>query len=107
KNSSEPGARQARIDLRRATAHCARICPFQPPEASMREDPVSYKDGDTTLKGFVVYDDAKQGKRPGILVLHEWWGITKHVMDEARHVAGQGYTAFVADLYGEGKTADN
>jgi dienelactone hydrolase len=72
----------------------------------MREDPVTYKDGDTTLKGFVVFDEAKQGKRPGILVLHEWWGITKHVMDEARHFAGQGYTAFVADLYA-GKSADN
>lgn len=75
--------------------------------AQITETPVAYKDGDTTLKGFVVYDEAKQGKRPGILVLHEWWGITKHVRDEARQFAGQGYTAFVADLYGEGKTADN
>jgi dienelactone hydrolase len=72
----------------------------------MREEPVTYKDGDTTLKGFVVYDEGRQGKRPGILVLHEWWGITRHVMDEARQFAGQGYTAFVADLYA-GKSADN
>jgi dienelactone hydrolase len=72
----------------------------------MREEPVTYKDGDTTLHGFVVYEDSKQGKRPGIVVLHEWWGITEHVMNEARHFASEGYTAFVADLYA-GKTADN
>lgn len=73
----------------------------------MREDPVTYSDGGTKLQGFVVYDEARQGKRPGIVILHEWWGITQHARDEARYFAGLGYTAFVADLYGEGKTADN
>ena len=75
--------------------------------AAVKEEPVTYKDGDTTLKGFVVYDDAKKGKRPGIVVVHEWWGITKHTRDEARKFAEQGYTAFVADMYGDAKTADN
>ncbi|HEX2651276.1 MAG TPA: dienelactone hydrolase family protein [Burkholderiales bacterium] len=76
-------------------------------QAAIHEEPVTYKDGDTVLKGFVVYDDAKKGKRPGIVVVHEWWGITKHTRDEARRFARQGYTAFVADMYGEAKTADN
>lgn len=76
-------------------------------QAAVKEEPVTYKDGDTTMKGFVVYDDAKKGKRPGIVVVHEWWGITKHVREEARKLAGQGYTAFVADMFGDGKTADN
>jgi dienelactone hydrolase len=76
-------------------------------QAAVKEEPVTYKDGDTTLKGFVVYDDAKKGKRPGIVVVHEWWGITKHTRDEARKFAEQGYTAFVADMYGDAKTADN
>ena len=75
--------------------------------AAVREEPVTYKDGDTTLKGYVVYDDAKKGKRPGILVVHEWWGITKHVRDSARDLAGKGYTAFIVDMYGDGKTADD
>ena len=78
-----------------------------PAQAAVKEEPVTYKDGATTMKGFVVYDDAKKGKRPGVIVVHEWWGITKHVRDEARKLAGQGYTAFVADMYGEAKTADN
>ena len=78
-----------------------------PAYAAIKEKPVTYKDGDTTMKGFVVYDDAKKGKRPGIVMVHEWWGITKHVHNEARKFAQQGYTAFIADMYGDAKTADN
>ena len=74
--------------------------------AAIKEEPITYKDGDTTLNGFVVYDDAVKAKRPGIVVVHEWWGITPHVRGEARKFAEQGYTAFVADMYA-GKTADN
>src|SRR3954467_6317679 len=75
--------------------------------AAIKEEPVTYKDGETTMKGFVVYDDAVKGKRPGIVVVHEWWGITKHTHSEARRFAQKGYTAFVADMYGDAKTADN
>jgi len=74
--------------------------------AAIKEEPVTYKDVDTTLHGFIVYDDAVQGKRPGIVVVHEWWGITAHTRSEARKFAEQGYTAFVADMFA-GKTADN
>jgi dienelactone hydrolase len=76
-------------------------------QAAIKEEPVTYKDGDTTLKGFVVYDDAVKGKRPGIVLVHEWWGITKHMHNEARRFAQNGYTAFIADMYGDAKTADN
>jgi dienelactone hydrolase len=75
--------------------------------AALKEEPVTYKDGDTVLKGVMVYDDARKAKRPGIIVVHEWWGITKHTRAEARRFAQQGYTAFVADMYGDAKTADN
>lgn len=75
--------------------------------AAIKEEAVSYKDGDTVMKGFIVYDDAVAGKRPGVVVVHEWWGITKHVRDEARNYANQGFTAFVADMYGDARTADN
>ncbi len=78
-----------------------------PALAAIKETPVTYSDGQTTMKGFVVYDTAKSGKRPGIIMVHEWWGITKHIHNEARRLAGQGYTAFIADMYGDAKTADN
>lgn len=73
----------------------------------IKEEPVTYRDGSTVMKGFIVYDDAHRAKRPGVIVVHEWWGITRHVHEEARKLAAQGYTAFIADMYGDGKTADN
>ena len=75
--------------------------------AAIKEEPVTYKDADTTMKGFIVYDDARKGKRPGIVLVHEWWGITKHMHNEARRFARNGYTVFIADMYGDAKTADN
>jgi dienelactone hydrolase len=75
--------------------------------AAIKEEPVTYTDGQTTMKGFVVYDDAITAKRPGIIMVHEWWGITPHIHSEARKYAQAGYTAFIADMYGEAKTADN
>ena len=58
--------------------------------AAIREEPVTYTDGETTMKGFVVYDDAIVAKRPGIVMVHEWWGITPHIHSEARKLAQQG-----------------
>jgi dienelactone hydrolase len=78
-----------------------------PAHGAIREEPVTYKDGGTDMKGFLVYDDAVKDKRPGLVIVHEWWGITKHVHGEARKFAEQGYTAFIADMYGDAKTADN
>jgi dienelactone hydrolase len=89
-----------------ATALCA-FAVTANANAAVKEEPVTYKDGETAMKGFVVYDDAVQGKRPGIVMVHEWWGITKHIHSEAHKFAQQGYTAFIADMYGDAKTADN
>jgi len=75
--------------------------------AAIKEEAVTYQDGDTVLKGFVVYDDASMAKRPGIIVVPTWWGINKHMLDEARSYANEGYTAFVADMIGEGKSPDH
>jgi dienelactone hydrolase len=75
--------------------------------AAIKEVPVTYSDGQSTMKGFVVYDDAAKGKQPGIVMVPEWWGITKHIHNEAHKFAQQGYTAFIADMYGDAKTADN
>ena len=75
--------------------------------AVIKEEPVTYRDGSTMMKGYVVYDDASTAKRPGIVVVHDWWGITQHTRAEARRFAQQGYTVFVADMYGDAKTADN
>jgi dienelactone hydrolase len=83
------------------------LCVAVPAFAAIKQTPVTYGDGEATMKGFVVYDDAKQGRRPGIVMVPEWWGITRHMHNEARRLAREGYTAFIADMYGDAKTADN
>lgn len=68
---------------------------------------VSYKQGDTVMKGFVAYDDSIETVRPGILVIHEWWGHNAYARKRARMLAEMGYTALAVDMYGDGKTADH
>ncbi len=93
--------------LRLGTATLLALLFALPARAAVREVPVTYQDGEATMKGFVVYDDAKKGKHPGIILVHEWWGITKHMHNEARRFAREGYTVLIADMYGDAKTADN
>jgi dienelactone hydrolase len=73
------------------------------PDVKTRE--VEYRQGDTVLQGFLAWDDAQQGKRPGVVVVHEWWGLTDNMRAKARRLAEAGYVAFALDLYGKGKVA--
>ena len=66
---------------------------------------VEYSAQGVVLKGFLAYDDKIQGKRPGILVVHEWWGLNDYARKRAKMLAGLGYTALAVDMYGEGKQA--
>jgi dienelactone hydrolase len=68
---------------------------------------VTYKAGDTAMKGFLAYDDAVKGKRAGVLVVPEWWGANDYARKRARMLAGEGYVALVIDLYGNGQIVDN
>ena len=68
---------------------------------------VEYTAGGVTLKGYLAYDSGIQGKRPGVLVVHEWWGQNEYVRNRARMLAGQGYTALALDMYGQGRIADH
>jgi dienelactone hydrolase len=68
---------------------------------------VTYWDGATRLVGYLAWDDALPGKRPGVVVLPEWWGITDYPKHRAEQLAALGYVAFAADIYGDGKTTDD
>ena len=68
---------------------------------------VEYKSGGITLKGYIAYDNSIKGKRPGVIVIHEWWGLNDYVKSRARQLAKLGYLAIAVDLYGDGKLADN
>jgi len=71
----------------------------------IRGEEVSYESGGVQLKGYLAYDAARSGARPGVLVVHEWWGHNEYVRERARMLAGLGYTAFALDMYGDGKQA--
>jgi len=75
--------------------------------SAVKGEPVEYKAGNVVLKGYVAYDDALPGKRPGVLVVHEWWGHNEHARNAAHRLAEAGYVAFAVDMYGNGKTADH
>ena len=68
---------------------------------------VEYTAGGITMKGYLVYDENIQGKQPGVLVVHEWWGQNTYVRKRARMLARLGYTALALDMYGEGRTAQH
>jgi dienelactone hydrolase len=85
----------------------ALLCTAMLAHAEVKTQTVEYKDGQTTLKGFLAYDDATQGKRPGVVVVPEWWGMTDYPKSRAKQLAELGYVAFVADIYGDGFATDD
>jgi dienelactone hydrolase len=76
-------------------------------QAAVKGEEVTYKDGEVVMKGYIAWDDAIRGKRPGVLVVHEWWGHNEHARNRARMLAELGYTALAVDMFGDGKTADH
>jgi dienelactone hydrolase len=74
--------------------------------AEIAVEELAYSSGDTQLKGFLAYP--KGGElRPGILVVHEWWGLNEYVRSRARMLAELGYVALAIDMYGEGKSSEH
>ncbi|CAM3958529.1 hypothetical protein CCOS865_02668 [Pseudomonas reidholzensis] len=71
-----------------------------------REIPYQDKDGNR-LVGYYAYDDALDGKRPGIVVVHEWWGLNDYAKRRARDLAALGYSALAIDMYGDGKHTEH
>ncbi len=74
-------------------------------DAKVETKEIEYRQGDTVLRGLVAWDDAARGKRPGVLVVHEWWGHNEHARNQAKRLAAAGYVGFALDLYGKGKVA--
>jgi dienelactone hydrolase len=66
---------------------------------------VDYEAGGKKMQGFLAWDNTITGKRPGILVVHEWWGLNDYTRGRAKQLAGLGYTALAVDMFGGGKAA--
>lgn len=75
-------------------------------EIKTREIPYAAADG-SKLLGYYAWDDSIKGKRPGIVVVHEWWGLNDYARRRARELAALGYAALAIDMYGEGKHTEH
>ena len=75
--------------------------------AEIRTKTITYKDGDVALKGMIAWDDAKSGKRPGVLIVHEWWGLNDYVKGRAKQLTAAGYVSFALDMYGDGRITNH
>lgn len=73
----------------------------------LKEENITYTGDNTTMNGYIVYDENKEGARPAVLVVHEWWGLNDYTKLRARQLAELGYIALAVDMFGNGKTADN
>ncbi|MCW8125803.1 dienelactone hydrolase family protein [Microbulbifer halophilus] len=73
----------------------------------MHSETIEYTVEGDSFTGYIAYDDSASGKRPGILLIHEWWGHNEFAREEADKLAAEGYTAFALDMFGTGKQADN
>jgi len=76
-----------------------------PAHAALKENSVVYESEGVKLNGYIVYDSAIKGPRPGVLVVHEWWGHNDYARERARMLARLGYVALAVDMYGDGKQA--
>ncbi|MBO9659587.1 MAG: dienelactone hydrolase family protein [Chitinophagaceae bacterium] len=76
-------------------------------EPKIKEDNVTYTGDNISMSGFVAYDENKEGPRPAVIVVPEWWGLNDYPKHRAKQLAELGYIAIAIDMYGNGKTADN
>ena len=74
-----------------------------PVQAKIVTKTISYQHDGVNLEGLLAYDDTIRGKRPAVLVVHEWWGLNYYARDRAEQLAGLGYVAFALDMYGKGR----
>ncbi len=86
----------------------ALLCSASLAQAAVQTREIRYQDADgTALIGYYAYDDALEGKRPGVVVVHEWWGLNDYAKRRARDLAALGYNALAIDMYGDGKNTEH
>ena len=73
----------------------------------LKGEEVSYATDSTEMKGYIAYNENKQGKHPAVVIVHEWWGHNDYVRQRADMLAELGYTAIAVDMYGDGKKAEH
>lgn len=77
------------------------------PSTQIEGKEIEYSNDSTSMKGYVAYMDDIKGKRPGVILVHEWWGHNDYIRHRADMLAKLGYVAFALDMYGDGQTAEH
>ena len=73
----------------------------------LKEETVGYTVDSLRMQSYVVYDENVEGKRPGVLVIHEWWGLNDYAKRRANMLAEMGYIAMAVDMYGNGRMGND
>lgn len=68
---------------------------------------IAYRYDSVEMQGYLAYDESIEGKRPGVIIVHDWFGHNGYVRERAEQLARLGYTAFAVDMFGNGKHADH
>lgn len=76
-------------------------------EQQLKEENITYTGDGVTMNGYIVYDESKEGERPAVIVVPEWWGLNDYAKMRADELAKLGYIAMAIDMYGSGAQADN
>lgn len=74
---------------------------------NIKTEEVTYSADGVEMKGYIAYDESIEGERPGVIVVHEWWGHNDYARGRAEDLAKLGYTGFAIDMYGEGKNTEH
>lgn len=89
-------------------ATCLLLCCTGLAHAAVQTKEIDYTSSDgARLKGYYAWDDSQKGLRPGVIVVHEWWGLNDYARRRARELAQLGYAALAIDMYGDGKTTEH
>jgi dienelactone hydrolase len=75
--------------------------------ANIQSQETHYSGGGADMQGYIAWDADRAGPRPGVLVVHEWWGLNDYARRRANMLAELGYTGMAVDMYGGGQTAEN
>ena len=83
------------------------LCFVAPALGAVQHKAVRYTDGDTELVGYLYWNDALEDQRPGVMVVHEWWGLNEYARQRAEMLAALGYVAFAVDMYGKDRVTEH
>ena len=104
---AQPASKNATSMPVSAPASTPSSAPASAPQSTIKTREITYKVGDFEMKGYMAWDASRTDRRPGVLVVHEWWGHNAYARRRAEDLAKLGYVGFAVDMYGNGKTASH